>query len=79
MIRTFILTISLVYSIICNVSYSQEFWEQLYFPDSTHIRDLVTNSQGDLLIAAGTTNVIGGVYRSVDNAQTWEVMPGPLL
>jgi hypothetical protein len=55
-------------------AYSQDFWEQLYFPDSVHIKCLATNNQGHIFVGVGYDNEIGGVYRSMNNAQTWELV-----
>jgi photosystem II stability/assembly factor-like uncharacterized protein len=52
--------------------FAQDFWEQLYFPDTVTIRCMTTNNQGDIFIGVGSSNETGGVYRSTDNAQTWE-------
>lgn len=53
---------------------SQDFWEQLYFPDSTAIRCIAVNDQGDIFVGAANDGVSGGVYRSTDTAQTWELV-----
>jgi len=51
---------------------SQDFWEQLYFPDTTKIRCIEINNVGDIFTGTGNTSTIGGIYRSTDNAQSWE-------
>ena len=65
---------TLVIIIFCtslfNLLYSQDFWEQLYFPDTTDISCITTNYQGDIFI--GTLGDNSGVYRSLDNGQTWD-------
>lgn len=53
---------------------SQDFWEQLYFPDSTAIYCIAVNDQGNIFIGAGNDGVSGGLYRSIDTAQSWELV-----
>jgi len=53
-------------------SYSQDFWEQLPFPFEASIRCIATNDQGDIFVGAGNDGDHGGVYRSMDDGQTWE-------
>lgn len=55
-------------------SYSQDFWEQLPFPFESSVRCIATNDQGDIFIGAGNDGDNGGVYRSLDNGQTWELV-----
>jgi len=62
------------YSLIAFNVDAQDFWEQLYFPDSVSIKCIATNEQGHIFICVGNSNEIGGVYRSTDNAQTWELI-----
>lgn len=54
--------------------FAQDFWEQLYFPDTVTIRCITTDDQGNIFIGVGNSNEAGGVYRSTDNAQTWELV-----
>lgn len=53
--------------------FSQNFWEQLYFPDTVHIRCITTNESGDIFVGVGYDNQTGGVYRSTDNGQSWDL------
>jgi len=53
---------------------SQDFWEQLYFPDSTAIYCIAVNDQGNIFVGAANDGVSGGLYRSIDTAQTWELV-----
>jgi photosystem II stability/assembly factor-like uncharacterized protein len=49
---------------------AQDFWQQLPFPDTINIANLVVNNQGDIF--AGTVSSESeGVYRSMDKGQTW--------
>lgn len=57
-----------------NISYAQDFWEELYFPDSTDIHCLATNDQGHIFIGTGHPQNGGGIYRSTDYGQSWEVV-----
>ncbi len=52
--------------------HAQDFWEQLYFPDTVTIRCLTTNDSGYIFVGTGYNNEPGGLYRSVDNALSWE-------
>lgn len=54
--------------------FPQNFWEQLYFPDSTHIKCIETNSLGYIFVGVINDGNPGGLYRSIDNAQTWELV-----
>ncbi len=51
---------------------AQDFWEQLPFPYEVSIMCIATNDQGDIFVGAGNDGDNGGVYRSIDNGQTWE-------
>jgi photosystem II stability/assembly factor-like uncharacterized protein len=55
---------------------SQDFWQQTNGPYGGHISALVVNSNDDIFAGtSGTTaNWIGGngVYRSVDNGESWQ-------
>lgn len=55
-----------------NLSYSQDFWEQLYFPDTADIFCITTNDLGDIFIGTGGSS--GGIYKSIDNGQTWDMV-----
>ncbi len=54
--------------------HAQDFWEQLYFPDTVTIRCLTTNDSGYIFVGTGYNNEPGGLYRSVDNALSWELV-----
>lgn len=55
-------------------SFSQDFWEQLYYPDSTNIMCIETNDLGYIFVGVINEGNPGGLYRSVDNALTWELV-----
>jgi hypothetical protein len=53
---------------IATKTYSQNFWEQVYFPDSSSIFSICLSEQ-DIYIASGA-----GVYRSLDNGTSWNML-----
>lgn len=55
-------------------SFSQDFWEQLYFPDSTQITCIETNDLGHIFVGVMNEGNPGGLYRSIDNALTWNLV-----
>ncbi len=61
----------LLFALVCYTSslHAQDFWEQLYFPDSTNIFSIAVNNQGNIFIGAGS-----GIYRSIDNGENWNCM-----
>jgi len=68
---TIVTTIGLFFTLN---GYTQDFWEKLYFPDSVSIQCLTINEQGSIFIGTGNSQETGGVYRSTDNAQNWELV-----
>lgn len=67
----------IVISIILGFSYqaySQNFWETLPFPDSTDVKCISPNYNGHLFVGAGKIGNSGGLYRSGDSGQTWELV-----
>lgn len=71
--KSTILTILILLGTVLSLK-SQDFWEQLYFPDSTAIYCIAVNDQGNIFVGAAYDGVSGGVYRSMDTAQTWELV-----
>jgi len=69
-----ILLIIALAMILVKITQAQDFWETLYFPDSTNIRCIAVNNQGNIFVGAGKSGATGGVYRSVDSAQSWELV-----
>jgi len=54
---------------------AQDFWETLPFPDGTNIYCIAINNEGDIFV--GTVydyGLPGGVYRSLDNGQSWDLV-----
>ncbi len=68
----YLITILLLF--IINHVYSQDFWEQLYFPDTGRIRCISIGNSSDLFIGTGDNNSKGGLYRTTDMANTWELI-----
>lgn len=65
----------LLFALVCYTSplCSQDFWEQLDFPDTVYIRCMTTNEMGDIFVGVGDDNQTGGVYRSNDAGISWEL------
>ncbi|HAH60009.1 MAG TPA: hypothetical protein DCL86_17895 [Bacteroidales bacterium] len=60
---------------LLNISvFSQDFWELLPFPDSLDINCLAVNQQGDIFVGTNTSTAYDGVFRSLDEGQTWELV-----
>ena len=56
-----------------NLTHSNEIeWGQLYFPDTADINCITVNTYGDIFI--GTIGQNSGLYRSIDNGQSWELI-----
>lgn len=55
-------------------AFSQDFWEQLYFPDTTQIRCITINENDHIFIGAGGNGLSGGVYRSYDDGTNWDLL-----
>jgi len=51
-------------------SYCQNFWEPINNP-GTHIYDMTVDLQGRIYLATSDHD-LGGIYRSVDNGETWQ-------
>lgn len=60
--------------LVTSFSFSQDFWEQLYFPDTTHVKCIAVNASSYIFVGAGGNGLSGGVYRSEDNGNTWELL-----
>ncbi len=58
--------ITILFFVFLNQMYSQDFWEQLYFPDSSSIFSITVDNQQKIIIGSGS-----GVYRSIDNDNNW--------
>ena len=57
-----------------NSVFSQDFWELLPFPDSLDITCLAVNQQGNIFVGTNTSTAYDGVFRSLDEGQTWELV-----
>ena len=67
-------TIILILFFLPLFSFSQDYWEQLYFPDTADIICLAVNNANDLFVGTGSNNTISGLYRSTDGAQSWDLL-----
>ncbi len=54
---------------LLNHGYSQDFWKQLYFPDSSNIFSITIDNQQRIVIGSGN-----GVYRSFEGDTNWEFL-----
>ena len=54
--------------------YTQNFWDTLYFPDSTNIHCLAINNQGYIFAGTGKNAGTGGIYRSTDTGISWDFL-----
>ncbi len=52
--------------------HAQDFWERIEIPDSVTASCIATNKQGHIFIGVGKSGESGGVYRSMDDGQSWE-------
>lgn len=58
-----------------NSSFSQIFWEPLFFPDTAvEIRCISTNKQGHIFVGTGEYGAYGALYRTIDTAKTWDIV-----
>ncbi|MCD4791296.1 MAG: T9SS type A sorting domain-containing protein [Bacteroidales bacterium] len=56
-------------------AFSQDFWEGVTTtPDSTFYYCIDICSEGDIYLGMNGSNYPGGIYRSTDNAVTWEYL-----
>ena len=76
--KAIIITISVLIALATvKPVFSQEFWEELPFPEDTHICDIKFHPDGTIFV--GTFSSKGdkgapGIYRSNDNGYTWEYL-----
>jgi photosystem II stability/assembly factor-like uncharacterized protein len=54
--------------------FSQDFWEGITIPDSLQYRCMEMSVDGDIYLGMWGFNHPGGIYRSLDNAQTWQYL-----
>ncbi len=66
----------LLFALVCYTTplFSQDFWEQLNFPDSLEITCLAVNAQCDIFVGTNTNYAYDGIFRSQDEGQTWELI-----
>ena len=68
------LTILVLFVAVSASIYTQDFWEEIPLPDSLHVRSMQISPQGDFYLGMYGFEMPGGVYKSTDNAQTWEYL-----
>jgi len=66
--------IVILFFVFINRIYAQNFWEQLCFPDTAKIRCITISNTNDLFVGTGANNSKGGLYRSTDMAETWDLI-----
>jgi hypothetical protein len=69
----------LIFAAIANLllvwGFPQDFWELITTePDSTNARSIAISSEGDIYLGMTGFMYPGGIYRSTDNAQTWQYL-----
>lgn len=56
-------------------AFTQDFWQQINsVPDSSMIRCMTISQEGDIYIGMNGFDYPGGIYRSTDNAQSWQYL-----
>jgi hypothetical protein len=72
--KNLFLSLLFLFSIYSLESYSQDFWEQLYFPDTTDIFCIAVNEDSHIFIGAGGSGNSGGVYHSENEGVSWDFL-----
>ena len=62
----FTVSITIIHLGFCQKTQAQDFWEELYFPDSSKITSMVVNAEQELIV--GSNN---GVYISENGVTEW--------
>jgi hypothetical protein len=69
---------SIIFTVIAGIlsvcGFSQDFWEGITIPDSLQYRCMDMSTNGDIYLGMWGFTYPGGVYRSIDNAQTWQYL-----
>lgn len=60
--------------IICQLTFTQDYWELIETPDSSFVRSLAINNDGVIFLGMGGSGASGGIYRSFDEGQTWQYL-----
>lgn len=58
----------------CFTLHAQDFWEELNTPNGIAIRSIAINDAGQIFLGVGNNNTPGGVYRSEDAGDTWDLV-----
>ncbi|MEZ5198508.1 MAG: sialidase family protein [Bacteroidales bacterium] len=56
------------------LSISQDFWEGIIVPDSLNYRCMEMDPNGEIFLGMWGFEYPGGIYRSTDDAQTWQYL-----
>ncbi len=67
-------TLILIIHVYHNPIISQDFWEEIILPDSFAYRCMDISPNGNIYLGMRGFSYPGGIYRSTDNAQTWEYL-----
>ena len=73
-LHSLLLSITILLPLFYSSCYSQDFWEQLPFPDSVSMLCIHTNTSGNIFVGVGRNGEFGGLYRSTDSGQSWEMI-----
>ncbi|MCD4731245.1 MAG: T9SS type A sorting domain-containing protein [Bacteroidales bacterium] len=68
-IVTYIFLLVAPYFSIC-----QNYWEIVNVPDTIQIKCMAANNQNHIYLGTGGNNMLGGIYRTVDNCNSWEFL-----
>jgi photosystem II stability/assembly factor-like uncharacterized protein len=55
-------------------NYSQLYWDSIVVPDTIQIICIATNNLNHIFLGTGGNNIFGGIYRSVDQCNSWEFL-----
>jgi len=73
MMKRIILTVIANLLMVCG--FSQDFWTNINTtPDSTLISSMIISPSDEIYLGMWGFDYAGGIYRSTDNAQTWEYL-----
>lgn len=63
-----------IIQILCLQTIAQDFWEEIAIPDTLAYRCMEMSPNGDIYLGMWGFSYPGGIYRSIDNAQTWQYL-----
>ncbi len=68
-----LILVSAIFS-FCFTLHAQDFWEPLPVHDSIRIQCIAVNENNHIFLGAGSATGYGGVYRSTDEGQSWDLV-----